>query len=107
MNHPAPVALTRSTSTGGERSDGQGPGAWCTCRVSGANSLAAVVASPPERTIGMSDLFFLPVLLFGWFALFRWVLPALGVPTCMSGACGYASESPRTPEQGSMESTVK
>lgn len=55
----------------------------------------------------MSDLFFLPVLLFGWFALFRWVLPALGVPTCMSGACGYASESPRTPEQGSMESTVK
>ena len=36
----------------------------------------------------MWDLLYLPVLLFGWFALFRWVLPSLGIPTCLGGACG-------------------
>jgi len=30
----------------------------------------------------------LPVLMGAWFALFRWVLPAVGVPTCLSGTCG-------------------
>lgn len=37
----------------------------------------------------MSELAWLPIFLFGWFALFRWVLPAIGIPTCLSGSCGY------------------
>jgi hypothetical protein len=29
-----------------------------------------------------------PILfLAGWFVLVRWILPALGIPTCMSGSC--------------------
>ncbi len=36
----------------------------------------------------MWDLMMLPILLFGWFALFRWALPAIGIPTCLSGTCG-------------------
>ena len=36
----------------------------------------------------MWELGILPILLFGWFALFRWALPAIGVPTCLAGSCG-------------------
>jgi hypothetical protein len=36
----------------------------------------------------MWDFFLPPALMFGWFALFRWVLPSLGVSTCLSGMCG-------------------
>jgi len=36
----------------------------------------------------MWELVMLPMLLFGWFALFRWAMPAIGVPTCLSGTCG-------------------
>lgn len=35
------------------------------------------------------------LLLAGWFTLSRWVLPWLGVPTCMSGSC---SLTPRPTE---------
>jgi hypothetical protein len=35
----------------------------------------------------MADFLFTLVLLFGWFFLFRWVLPSMGVPTCLSGTC--------------------
>jgi hypothetical protein len=35
----------------------------------------------------MWDFLILPALLAAWFALFRWVLPALGVATCLSGTC--------------------
>ena len=55
----------------------------------------------------MWDLLGLPVLLFGWFALFRWVLPAIGVPTCLSGTCGYAPASQSPSENDPIESTVK
>lgn len=36
----------------------------------------------------MWDVLYLPALMFGWFALFRWVLPWFGVATCLSGSCG-------------------
>jgi len=36
----------------------------------------------------MWELTLLPILLFGWFALFRWALPAIGISTCLSGTCG-------------------
>jgi hypothetical protein len=29
------------------------------------------------------------VVLVAYVVLMRWVLPMLGVPTCMSGACGF------------------
>lgn len=36
------------------------------------------------------------ILVFaGWFVLMRWVLPAIGIPTCMSGACGLPRPEPR------------
>lgn len=35
----------------------------------------------------MYDFVFPLAVLAGWFVLMRWVLPWLGVPTCMSGAC--------------------
>ncbi len=38
--------------------------------------------------------YWLPLLvLVVWIALNRWILPALGVPTCMSGGCA-ASRCP-------------
>lgn len=41
-----------------------------------------------------------PVLfVLGYVALMRWVLPALGVPTCMSGACRVPQA--RTPKEDS------
>ena len=42
----------------------------------------------------MWDLMILPILLFGWFALFRWALPAIGIPTCLSGKCGSSIDPP-------------
>ena len=35
----------------------------------------------------MNDLLVIALILFGWIALNRWLLPALGIQTCMSGAC--------------------
>jgi hypothetical protein len=40
-----------------------------------------------ERVNSMWDVLILPALIAAWFALFRWVLPALGLPTCLSGSC--------------------
>jgi len=39
----------------------------------------------------MKDLLLIAVILLAWIALNRWILPALGIPTCMSGACSTAA----------------
>lgn len=39
-------------------------------------------------------LFF--VIFASWFALNRWVLPWLGVPTCMSGSCSTSCSVPES-----------
>lgn len=39
----------------------------------------------------MKDLILVLGLLAGWIVLTRWVLPWLGVPTCMSGCCPVPS----------------
>ena len=36
----------------------------------------------------MRDLLVFGGFILFWFALQRWILPRLGVPTCMSGGCG-------------------
>ncbi|WP_165070046.1 hypothetical protein [Paludisphaera rhizosphaerae] len=28
-----------------------------------------------------------------WIALFRWILPWMGIPTCMSGGCGLPPQT--------------
>ncbi|GAB6166806.1 hypothetical protein JCM19992_28060 [Thermostilla marina] len=33
------------------------------------------------------DLLLILVVIGLWYALNRWILPALGIPTCMSGGC--------------------
>ena len=35
----------------------------------------------------MNELIIYGILLVVWFALQLWILPRLGIPTCMSGAC--------------------
>ncbi len=35
----------------------------------------------------MTDLLLIGLFLFAWIALNRWILPALGIQTCMSGGC--------------------
>ncbi len=35
----------------------------------------------------MYDILFFASLFAGWIVLNKWVLPWLGIPTCMSGAC--------------------
>ena len=35
----------------------------------------------------MKDLLMIGLILFAWIALNRWILPAMGIQTCMSGAC--------------------
>jgi len=37
--------------------------------------------------MGLKELGLVLGVLVAWFVLSRWVLPWLGVPTCMSGAC--------------------
>lgn len=42
----------------------------------------------------MPDWLFIPLVIFGYFALMKWVLPSLGVPTCMSNSCDAAFRRP-------------
>ncbi|NLS94324.1 MAG: hypothetical protein GXX96_19360 [Planctomycetaceae bacterium] len=35
----------------------------------------------------MKDLLMIGLFLIAWIALNRWVLPAMGIQTCMSGGC--------------------
>jgi hypothetical protein len=48
----------------------------------------------------MSDLARLLLFIFGYVILMRWLLPWLGVPTCMSGACNTAARRKETIERG-------
>ena len=51
-----------------------------------------------------------PVLfILGYVILMRWVLPALGIPTCMSGACRIpqAPPKPRAEDAPYQESAKK
>jgi hypothetical protein len=41
----------------------------------------------------MKDVLFMLGVLAIWFGLSRWVLPWLGIPTCMSGNCRTACSS--------------
>lgn len=43
----------------------------------------------------MKDLLMIGLFLFAWIAINRWVLPAMGIQTCMSGVCcGSSCEVP-------------
>jgi hypothetical protein len=64
----------------------------------------------------MKDIFFVFAVLAIWFGLSRWVLPWLGIPTCMSGNCRSAccsswnSDAPScdaAPQQGETQTDVK
>jgi hypothetical protein len=44
----------------------------------------------------MKDFVIIVGILSLWFALNRWILPAMGVPTCMSGACRVPSTATDT-----------
>ncbi len=35
----------------------------------------------------MNDLSIIALFLVAWIALNRWILPAMGIETCMSGGC--------------------
>lgn len=49
----------------------------------------------------MKDVLFILLILAAWISLSRWILPSLGIPTCMSGSCSTAfdgqSDSPTPP----------
>ena len=56
---------------------------------------------------GKEVLFFF-VIFAAWFALNRWVLPWVGIPTCMSGSCSTGCTLPQahiSPESGAGDST--
>jgi hypothetical protein len=35
----------------------------------------------------MNEFLWIGLFLIGWIALNRWILPAMGIETCMSGGC--------------------
>lgn len=45
----------------------------------------------------MKDLLMIGLFLIAWIALNRWVLPAMGIQTCMSGGC--CGDSCRVPAE--------
>lgn len=46
----------------------------------------------------MKEIAIFAAFLFAWIALNRWILPAFGIPTCMSGGC--SGGACRTSRQG-------
>jgi len=55
--------------------------------------------------MGLKELGLLLGVLLAWFVLSRWVLPWLGVPTCMSGGC--AVDHCPTPTQETSEGSKR
>jgi len=49
----------------------------------------------------MNDTVRLLLFLLGYVILMKWLLPWLGVPTCMSGACSVAARRKREVGQAS------
>lgn len=49
----------------------------------------------------MYDLLFFVGLISGWIILNAWILPRLGIPTCMSGTC----RMPRAKQRSHPDST--
>ncbi len=47
----------------------------------------------------MNDTLRLLLFLLGYVVLMKWLLPWLGVPTCMSGACNVAARRKHGAEQ--------
>ena len=47
----------------------------------------------------MNDTVRLLLFLLGYVVLMKWLLPWLGVPTCMSGACSVPARRKRTIDQ--------
>ena len=47
----------------------------------------------------MSDVLVFAGLIAGWIALNAWILPRMGIPTCMSGACRVPRDE-HAPSQG-------
>ncbi len=39
-----------------------------------------------------NDILWLTGFFIAWFLLMRFILPALGIPTCMTGACNIRKE---------------
>jgi hypothetical protein len=52
--------------------------------------------------MGWKDVALIAGILMIWFALNRWVLPAFGINTCMSGRCGVGSR-PAVPHETAPE----
>lgn len=55
------------------------------------------------------DLIVITVILAAWIILNKWILPALGIPTCMSGGCSGTptctiSDQSTAPESDQTES---
>lgn len=55
----------------------------------------------------MSDTLTFVVILVAWFVFNRWVLPRLGIPTCMSGACDVPSKKATKPATPAQQQTSK
>lgn len=46
--------------------------------------------------MNVQNIWIFLAILLGWFALNRWILPAMGVETCMSGGCAVSAGVPET-----------
>jgi hypothetical protein len=55
----------------------------------------------------MNDLAKLLLFLLGYVVLMKWLLPWLGVPTCMSGTCNVTARRKHTIDQESEDSSDK
>ena len=53
----------------------------------------------------MNDLTRLLLFLLGYVVLMKWLLPWLGVPTCMSGSCNVATRRKRARERESEDAS--
>ncbi|MDE3199032.1 MAG: hypothetical protein KGN84_21970 [Acidobacteriota bacterium] len=49
----------------------------------------------------MTDLLKLLLFFGGYFVLMRWILPAFGIPTCMSGSCSLPAPREKTENKDS------
>ncbi|MEW6234118.1 MAG: hypothetical protein AB1656_01910 [Candidatus Omnitrophota bacterium] len=53
------------------------------------------------------DLFQILIFVVLWFLLMRFILPALGVPTCMGGACQIKREEKMKAEKERVNESIQ
>jgi hypothetical protein len=63
----------------------------------------AIPENKERKSMNLSTFTTLILVFAAWFILMRWVLPWLGVPTCMGGNCSITEHRSASPQANQIQ----